>query len=188
MDFNGCRFPFGGQANVRVGILYQREVQWIDTARVAHQESSKGGRHMAKKEYSFELKSSLSELDNLCQNLEDFGQKIGLSKKLIFEINLALDELFTNIISYGFKDDDEHTIKITMTPRQKVLCLCIEDDGVPFNPIDFETPDVACSVENCKIGGLGIHIIRKLMDDICYRRCDDKNILTLKKNLSNDGA
>ena len=59
---------------------------------------------MAKKEFSFELKSSLSELDNLCENLEDFGQKIGLSKKLIFEVNLALDELFTNIISYGFRD------------------------------------------------------------------------------------
>jgi anti-sigma regulatory factor (Ser/Thr protein kinase) len=149
-------------------------------------ESSKGGRLMAKKEYSFELKSSLAELDNLCQNLEDFGQKSGLSKKLIFEINLALDELFTNIISYGFKDDDEHVIKVTITPQNEELCLCIEDDGVPFNPIGFETPDVACSVENCRIGGLGIHIMRKLMDEISYQRCNDKNILTLKKNLSND--
>jgi len=65
---------------------------------------------MATKEYSFELKSSLDELDQLCQNLETFGKKFGLSKKLIFEINLALDELFTNIISYGFKDNQEHTL------------------------------------------------------------------------------
>lgn len=143
---------------------------------------------MAEKEYSFELKSSLSELDNLCENLEEIGQKIGLSKKLIFEINLALDELFTNIISYGFTDKEEHTIKVTMTPQDKMLCLCIEDDGIPFDPTDFEIPDVACSVENCKIGGLGIHIIRKLMDDICYQRYEDRNVLTLKKNLSNDGA
>ena len=141
---------------------------------------------MAKKEYSFELKNSLSELDNLCENLEDFGQKIGLSKKLIFEINLALDELFTNIISYGFKDEEEHVIKVTIRPQNEELCLYIEDDGIPFNPIDFETPDVACSVENCKIGGLGIHIMRKLMDEICYQRCGDKNVLTLKKTLSND--
>jgi anti-sigma regulatory factor (Ser/Thr protein kinase) len=141
---------------------------------------------MAKKEYAFELKSNLSELDNLCQSLENFGQKIGLPKKLIFEINLALDELFTNIISYGFDDDEEHIIKVTITPQNEELCLCIEDDGIPFNPTDFETPDVACSVENCKIGGLGIHIIRKLMDEICYQRCGKKNILTMKKNLSND--
>jgi serine/threonine-protein kinase RsbW len=138
---------------------------------------------MAKKEYSFELRSSLSELDNLCQNLEDFGRKIGLPKKLIFEINLALDELFTNIISYGFKDDEEHVIRVTITPRKEELCLCIEDDGIAFNPIEFDTPDVACSVENCRIGGLGIHIIKKLMDEICYQRCDDKNVLTLKKLL-----
>ena len=62
---------------------------------------------MAPKAYSFELKSDLSELDTLCQHLETFGQKIGLSKKFIFEVNLVLDELFTNIISYGFDDDDE---------------------------------------------------------------------------------
>jgi len=141
---------------------------------------------MAKKKYSFELKSSLDELDNLCLNLETLGEKIGLSKKLIFEINLALDELFTNIISYGFSDEDEHTIKVTITPQKGKICLSIEDDGIPFNPIEFDTPDVACSVENCKIGGLGIHIMRKLMDDICYQRCGDKNVLTLKKNLSQD--
>ena len=143
---------------------------------------------MVQKEYSFELKSNLSELDKLCKHLETFGKKTGLSKKFVFELNLVLDELFTNIISYGFGDDEEHTIKVTITPQNEELCLCIEDDGTAFNPIDFETPDVACSVENCKIGGLGIHIIRKLMDEICYRRCDNKNILTLKKTLSNEAS
>lgn len=143
---------------------------------------------MSKKSYSFELKSSLSELDRLCQSLETFGRKFGFSKKLIFEINLALDELFTNIISYGFKDDDEHVIKVTITPAKDELCLCIEDDGMPFNPIDFETPDVSCSVEECKIGGLGIHIMKKLMDDVCYERCGDKNVLNLKKKLGADEA
>jgi len=141
---------------------------------------------MATKEYSFELKSSLDELDQLCQNLETFGKKFGLSKKLIFEINLALDELFTNIISYGFKDNQEHTIKVTLRPQNDELCLCIEDDGKPFNPIDFETPNVTCSVEECKIGGLGIHIMKKLMDEVCYERCGDKNVLNLKKKIETD--
>jgi len=141
---------------------------------------------MPKKEYSFELKSSLAELDQLCQNLETFGKKFGLSKKLIFEINLALDELFTNIISYGFNDGQEHIIKVTLTPQKDELCVCIEDDGTPFNPIDFDTPDVACSVEECKIGGLGIHIMKKLMDEVCYERCGDKNILNLKKKITSN--
>ena len=143
---------------------------------------------MAKNTYSFELKSDLSELDKLCQNLEAFGKKFGLSQKLIFEINLALDELFTNIISYGFQDEKEHIVKVTLIPENDQLCLCIEDDGKPFNPIEFETPEVSCSVEECKIGGLGIHIMKKLMDEVCYERCDDKNILNLKKKLSSEEA
>lgn len=139
---------------------------------------------MVQKEYSFELKSNLSELDKLCRHLEKFGQKNGLSQKSVFEVNLVLDELFTNIISYGFDDDSEHIIKVTITPEQENLCLCIEDDGKPFNPVDFNAPDISCSVEECKIGGLGIHIIRKLMDDICYQRCKDKNVLKLRKGLT----
>jgi serine/threonine-protein kinase RsbW len=139
---------------------------------------------MAPKAYSFELKSDLSELDTMCQHLETFGQKIGLSKKFIFEVNLVLDELFTNIISYGFDDDCEHVIKVTMTPENKGLCLSIEDDGKPFNPVAFKTPDVSGSIEECKIGGLGIHIIRKLMDDICYKRSKNKNVLKLKKGIA----
>ena len=139
---------------------------------------------MVQKEYSFELKSNLSELDELCRHLETFGQKTGLSKKFVFEVNLVLDELFTNIISYGFDDDGEHSIKVTITPENGGLYLCIEDDGKPFNPVEFEAPDMSCSIEECKIGGLGIHIIRKLMDDICYERCEDKNVLKLKKGLA----
>jgi len=139
---------------------------------------------MVQKEYSFELKSNLSELDKLCGHLETFGQKTGLSKKFVFEVNLVLDELFTNIISYGFDDDGEHSIKVTITPENGGLYLCIEDDGKPFNPVEFEAPDMSCSIEECKIGGLGIHIIRKLMDDICYERCEDKNVLKLKKGLA----
>jgi anti-sigma regulatory factor (Ser/Thr protein kinase) len=137
---------------------------------------------MAKNKVSFKLKSNLSELDALCQNLEKFGQSMGLSKKCIFEANLALDELFTNIISYGFDDKNEHTITITIALQNDDLVVHIEDDGMPFNPTQAETPDLECSIEECRIGGLGIHLAKNLMDEVCYQRCKDKNILTLKKN------
>jgi serine/threonine-protein kinase RsbW len=74
---------------------------------------------MTKKEYSFELLNSVVELDKLCRHLERFGQKIGLSKKVILEINLLLDELFTNIICYGFDDDREHIIRMTITAENE---------------------------------------------------------------------
>jgi anti-sigma regulatory factor (Ser/Thr protein kinase) len=138
---------------------------------------------MAKNKVSFKLKSNLSELDALCQNLEKFGQSMGLSKKCIFEANLALDELFTNIISYGFDDKNEHTISITIALQNDDLVVNIEDDGIPFNPTNAETPDLECSIEECRIGGLGIHLAKNLMDEVCYQRCKDKNLLTLKKNI-----
>jgi len=136
---------------------------------------------MADKEYSFELKSSLAELDKLGRHLEMYGWKIGLSKKCLLEINLVLDELFTNIICYGFYGNREHIVRMTITLENDEICVCIEDDGIPFNPIKFEIPDMAHSIEECKIGGLGIHLVRKLVDDICYQRCGHKNVLTLKK-------
>ena len=138
---------------------------------------------MAKRKVSFKLKSNLSELDALCQKLEKFGQSMGLSKKCIFEANLALDELFTNIISYGFDDKNEHTISITIALQNDDLVVHIEDDGIPFNPTNAETPDLECSIEECRIGGLGIHLAKNLMNEVCYQRCKDKNILTLKKNI-----
>ncbi len=139
---------------------------------------------MPKKSYSFKLKSDLAELDTLSQHVQTFGRSIGLSKKFLFEINLALDELFTNIISYGYKDNKDHQIEISITPLNNSLELCIEDDGVPFNLTDVEEPDLSCDIESCKIGGLGIHLIRNLMDDVCYQRSKGKNKLTLKKNLT----
>ena len=138
---------------------------------------------MPKKSYSFKLKSDLAELDTLSRHVQDFGRSLGLSKKFLFEINLALDELFTNIISYGYQDNSDHLIEITITPLNNSLELCIEDDGVPFNLIDVAGPDLPCDIESCKIGGLGIHLIKNLMDEVCYRRSKGKNRLTLKKKL-----
>ena len=142
---------------------------------------------MVKKCYSFELKNDLSELENLCQNCEEIGRSINVSDKSIFEMNLALDELFTNIISYGFNDLREHIIKISITVEGDQLEMRIEDDGIPFNPLESKTPDFQCGIEDCKIGGLGIHLIKKLMDDLQYQRVADKNILVLKRKLQKAG-
>ncbi len=138
---------------------------------------------MAKNKICFKLKNNLSELDTLCQKLESFGESIGLSPKFIFETNLALDELFTNIISYGYNDKKVHHITVKIALEDGELIFNIEDDGIPFNPTEVDSPDLGCTIEECKIGGLGIHLAKNLMDEVCYQRCKDKNILTLKKNI-----
>jgi serine/threonine-protein kinase RsbW len=138
---------------------------------------------MKPKTVTFVLKSDLEELKNLCRYCENFGHSIGLSRKFIFETNLALDELFTNIVSYSFTDHKEHSIIISITKQKDMVTMRIEDDGLPFNPINATPPDFRCDLDDIKIGGLGIHIIKRLMDEISYERSNGKNILMLKKTI-----
>ena len=133
---------------------------------------------------TFKLKNCTSELDTLCRNVENFGSSLGLTKKCLFQINLALDELFTNIISYGYRDDDEHWVKIAISHENGTVVIRIEDTGMPFNPDAAEGPDMIHDIDKCPVGGLGIHLIKKLMDEILYERCGNKNVLTLKKYIT----
>jgi anti-sigma regulatory factor (Ser/Thr protein kinase) len=127
----------------------------------------------------------LSELEDLCQHLNKFGQAVGLSEACITDVNICLDELFTNVVSYGFEDNLEHLIQFTMNLDNQVLTLSIEDEGIPFNPLEKKDPEVPADLIDVRIGGLGIHIVKKLMDDIRYQRKQGKNKLTMKKNVLN---
>jgi anti-sigma regulatory factor (Ser/Thr protein kinase) len=140
---------------------------------------------MESHKYSFELKNDLSELEDLCQHLNKFGQAVGLSEACITDVNICLDELFTNVVSYGFEDNLEHLIQFTMNLDNQVLTLSIEDEGIPFNPLEKKDPEVPADLIDVRIGGLGIHIVKKLMDDIRYQRKQGKNKLTMKKNVLN---
>jgi serine/threonine-protein kinase RsbW len=132
---------------------------------------------------SLELRNSLSELDTLGQSLQQFGEELGLSNKVLFQICLAMEEIVSNIISYGYTDDAVHWIKIAILHEQGILIIRLEDDGIPFNPLWAQEPDCECPVEERKVGNLGIHLCKKVMDDMIYERCGNKNILTLKKDI-----
>jgi serine/threonine-protein kinase RsbW len=131
--------------------------------------------------HAFELQNALSELDTLCRNLETFGNALGLPKKSVFQINLALDELFTNIVSYGFTDEKTHRIKFTLSAENGVIIIRIEDSGIPFDTVSPDTSQVQPPVEDCKVGGLGLHLVKKMMDEVVYERCANKNVTTMKK-------
>ena len=139
---------------------------------------------MKQHKLSFELQNNASELDKLCRHLTKFGQTIGLSQKSIFQINLALDELFTNIISYGYNDQGRHRILFAISCQDGTIVIRVEDNGVPFDVATFKSADLKNTLDDCRVGGLGLHLIRKLMDEISYERQDDKNIVTLKKSVA----
>lgn len=131
----------------------------------------------------FTLKNKISELNKLAEELQKFSSGNNLSNEVLFDINLALDELVTNIISYGFDDNDEHLIFITILRNENSIEILLEDEGKEFNPLEQETPDLGKPIEEREIGGLGIYFVRKKMNEITYSRNGDKNILKLVKNI-----
>ena len=138
---------------------------------------------MKTQNYPFELDNDLSELKTLNKHLSAFGRNIGVQELCISEINICLDELFTNIVLYGFNDDLKHKIKFIMTVDDNILTATIEDDGVPFNPLKKEAVDLPTNVDDAEIGGLGIHITKKLVDTISYKRKRGINRVTVRKNI-----
>ena len=96
----------------------------------------------------------------------------------------VFDELLTNIISYAYEDDREHNIGIKVELSADQLKVSMVDDGIPFNPLGVETPNTALPLEEREIGGLGIHLVRKMMDKVSYRRRIDKNVITVVEFLN----
>jgi anti-sigma regulatory factor (Ser/Thr protein kinase) len=130
------------------------------------------------------LSNKLLELDRLAEAVEAFGERHGFPRKMIYQVRLVLDELLTNVISYGFSDNTAHEIEVEMRLVDSRLMLRIEDDAAPFDPLQAMTPDLTTTMEDRAIGGLGIHLVRKLMDSVRYERYDGKNRLFLEKTIS----
>ena len=97
--------------------------------------------------------------------------------------NLAVEELVTNCIRYGYQDTREHVIEIDMSVDDGQLVLQIVDDGKAFNPVDAPAPDTSLAPEDRAIGGLGLHLLRTLSDGMSYERRDERNRVTLVKRL-----
>lgn len=130
-----------------------------------------------------ELVNQLTELDTLDQKMDQFCKQTGLDTKVTFQLKLILEELITNIISYGYEDEKEHEIVLHVHRKEKEISITIIDDGKPFNPVDSEPPDTSLSVDERAIGGLGIHFVKSYIDLIQYQRINNENRLTMIKNL-----
>ena len=99
-------------------------------------------------------------------------------------MNLALDEIISNVIEHGYEDTLEHEIPITVRFEGDLLTIEIEDDGRPFNPVAEPLPDVDLPLEERPIGGLGILILRSMADGHEYRRERGRNILRIEKRIA----
>lgn len=133
------------------------------------------------RDMSMQVKNDLSEIESICRNVEEFGETHQIPPDVIFNLNLSLEEIFVNIVSYGYEDKNEHFVKISMSLVDDELIVEVEDDGRQFNPLEMPEPDLEQTLEERAVGGLGIHLVRNLMDELDYKRTDGRNILIMKK-------
>jgi anti-sigma regulatory factor (Ser/Thr protein kinase) len=136
----------------------------------------------------FELSPDLGELDRLREMARDIGEALRLTERCVFQLNLAIEECFTNILAHGLKDRrGKGQITVRLSRQADQIVVRLEDDGLPFDPSQAAPPDLDCTLEERPEGGLGIYLTRQIMDAISYERCAGKNLLTLKKTIEEKG-
>ncbi|MGE0666743.1 MAG: ATP-binding protein [Sphingomonadales bacterium] len=137
-------------------------------------------------EFSTTMANDLADLGALPPQLEAFAERANLPPDVAMHIDVVLDELLVNTISYGYPDSRAGTIRLSIRVGDDVT-IVIEDDGDPFDPLSVAPPDLDADLDDRQLGGLGVHFVRTMMDAVDYRRIDGINRLTLTKQLSRSG-
>jgi len=127
------------------------------------------------------LRNQLAEIARISRLVEEFAAAHAISPDVVLCVNLALDEVITNVISYAYGDAREHEIVTRLMLEGDDVIVEVEDDGRAYNPLDAPAVDLDTPAVDRPIGGLGIHIVRTVMDSLDYRRVDDRNVFVMRK-------
>jgi len=133
------------------------------------------------------VRNALDELERVAGLVESYCTARGVSARTTFEVNLALDEVLTNVISYAYPEGGAQTITVRVAREPERLVIEVEDSGRGFDPLTVPTPDVSRPLDERPAGGLGVFLVRTVMDDLEYHRQDGKNVLIMRKRLAEAG-
>ncbi len=128
---------------------------------------------------SITLSSDLNNLDRFNAFVLDCAKRYGLSPKKIEKLMLAIEEALVNIFNYAYPDSEGYVELSCIEEEKGNLVIEIKDTGIPFNPLLMDTPDLNSDIEKRKVGGLGIYLIKTLVDELDYRREGRTNILKI---------
>ena len=130
------------------------------------------------------LHNDIKEVELLPAWLEALSETMPLNAGDVMQLNLAIEEAVVNVMEYAFPNGDKHEFTITAEVEDNkgdaVVKFVLTDDGIPFDPTKEEDPDVTLSAEERQIGGLGIFLVKNIMQSVEYCRADGKNVLTMK--------
>ncbi|MCF8366134.1 MAG: SpoIIE family protein phosphatase [Bacteroidales bacterium] len=138
-----------------------------------------------KEDKHLNIENRIDEIHKVENFIEQLCEEWNIGFAEMHKVNLAMEEIVSNIINYGFRDDKNHTIEISASYESEVLKLTIVDDAIAFNPLEHQDPnDMDKSIEEREIGGLGIFFVKKMMDRVEYRHESNHNILIIEKMIS----
>ena len=123
------------------------------------------------------IPNRLCELPRLIEAVNTFLQSKRLSREVVEIVHIALDELVTNVIRWGYDDGQEHEVRVETTVDATEVRVVIEDDGRPFDPTSIPQPNILTAPEHRSEGGLGIHLVRTMVDKFIYKRVGEQNIV-----------
>ena len=129
------------------------------------------------------LQNEVAEISKLAIFIDELGEEFGLSPDLVFNLNLVLEEAVSNVILYAYPKEEHQTISLIVKKKENQLIFVLTDSGKEFDPTQAPDADITLSAEDRPIGGLGIFLIRQIMNTVEYQRIDGKNVLTLGKEL-----
>lgn len=134
-------------------------------------------------EKSIILANDISEISRLYEFVEELGNDFSLSPDIVFNLNLVLEEAVVNIINYAYPKEEHESIYLSARMHEGSIILVLTDTGKEFDPTAAPEADVTLSADDRQIGGLGIFLIRQIMNEVKYERIEGKNVLTLEKKL-----
>ena len=129
------------------------------------------------------IKNKISELEKVAQFIEEIGEELGLSMELQMNLNLVMEEMVTNVIFYAYPQGEEADIELLAKSDGKELTFVLSDGGKPFDPTAKEDADLDVNPMDREQGGMGILIVKNIMNEVTYQRLGETNQLTMKKRL-----
>ena len=129
------------------------------------------------------IENDLSEISKLAVFVDELGKELSLTPELIFNLNLVLEEAVSNVILYAYGEEKHKEISLMAKISDGNLVFALTDSGKEFDPTKVPDADITLSAEEREIGGLGIYLIRQIMNKVEYQRIDKRNVLTMRKQL-----
>ena len=130
------------------------------------------------------IKNDISEISKLATFIGELSEELDFTPELNFNLNLVLEEAVSNVILYAYGKEEQKEISLVAYLSDNNLVFVLTDSGMEFDPTKVPDADITLSAEEREIGGLGIYLIRQIMNTVEYQRIDGKNVLTMRKELN----